>query len=325
MSLIKVKELLKFEKEEGLKKRFSRFKYAFEPGTEFDEYPGLRFWGFIPDEDFGEFLFTSIEKLKVKKWNLDIVLMDGEEFSKITKHYMQPIEKAIETGMIIGEREEVEKMLEAIHARRERFADVYTPKGARKNKRGLLAVNLDSIDPKGGLFEGLLHYLTDEEGWLDTLHQVHEKMYEASVVTNIEYEIVENIRENIGDIFCSEMAVRKGFKEFAYKKAIEYLDNTIKENSEDELKKLSNADVGSFLFAIDVYGQSTLPPSYPEREKVKEKEIEPRRNKLMKYAYPKVKENLGKIDEAFYSLEIPPKKENIKKSYFELFDVYLSL
>ena len=216
-------------------------------------------------------------------------------------------------------------MIKSLQSSRERFFDAYTPMDATKNKRGFLAINLDSRDPKNGLFEGLLHYLTDKEGWLKPLHKIHKKLFKGFAVTNIEYEIIQSIREQIGDILCSEMAIRKGFKEFSYEKAIGYLERALKENTEEELKKLSDLDINSLLFVIKVYGQTTLPPSYPQREEVKKNEIDPKRKKLTEYLHPNVKKNLERIDKAFYSIEIPPTKENIKRTYLELFEVYWSL
>ncbi len=324
MSLIKITDDLKKIQDKETRTPFSRFEYVFEPGTKIENYPGIKFYGFIPDNNFGNYFFELLGEYEIEG-KLDILLANDEYAKSLLGKKDLRMEHAINTGNYIGEKEDVEEFLKWERKPYETASDMFIPAEATPTKRSFLLVNLDSNEPKEGLKEGLLHYLTEKNGWLDELHKAYNKAEDAFLVTNIEYKILGTVRESMGDILCSAIAVQKEDKEFVHKKVTGYLEGTIKNNPNNHLRNLSKTPLDSYFFLLDVCGQSTVPSNYPDRNHIKKHRVTPKREVLLKYLHPEVKNREEEIDEIFWDLQIPPSEKNIWSRYKDIFDIYFEI
>lgn len=186
-------------------------------------------------------------------------------------------------------------------------------------------MNIDSYGAKDGLLEGLLHFLTEKNGYLKTALKAHERAEEAFLSTNVEQEILESAREGIGDLLAYGVGVEKGYTDFVKKSITDFLDNTYKDNIGDgSYKNLNELQMGSLTHSINI-SSHTLPQNFPDRNAVKKAEIDARIEKIAQYLHPNVKKYVPQTHSAFYDFKIPPTENSVFDCYRKVFESYFAL
>lgn len=99
--------------------KLEKYAYMFEPGF---EQGNIKFWGFVPDEEFLKHIADTIENLGICG-PIDITLADAEHYAKLLSGGKTKIEDAIEKEQYIGAKEDVEKFKKHMKEFKTKYAE----------------------------------------------------------------------------------------------------------------------------------------------------------------------------------------------------------